>query len=129
MVWVATYDNGVLAGTAYSAVSVPAGGTADVSVTTQAMPADVSNVVLYTYIWDSFTNMNSIAPVATFPSSNTDLSVATVGGEALQFSLADGAAILRTDAEAAAGDLTVKAVAADNSAKVEVITLFRLQIM
>lgn len=121
VVWVATYENGVLAGTAYSAVSVPAGGTADVSVTTQAMPADVSNVVLYTYIWDSFTNMNSIAPVATFPSSNTDLSVATVGGEALQFSLADGAAILRTDAEAAAGDLTVKAVAADNSAKVEVI--------
>ena len=119
VVWVATYDNGVLAGTAYSAVSVPAGGTADVSVTTQAMPADVSNVVLYTYIWDSFTNMNSIAPVATFPSSNTDLDEVTFNGTAFEFDTLDkaGQAISKEEFD---GGIVLTAKAVDNSTKVEI---------
>lgn len=119
VVWTATYDNGVLVSTAYSAVSVPAGGSVPVSVTTQAMPADVSNVVLYTYIWDSFTNMNSIAPVATFPSSNADLASAALNGAAVEFDITDKAGVAMTQADYDAG-VSVTAVAADNSTKVEI---------
>lgn len=83
------------------------------------MPADVSNVVLYTYIWDSFTNMNSIAPVATFPSSNADLASAALNGAAVEFDITDKAGVAMTQADYDAG-VSVTAVAADNSTKVEI---------
>ncbi len=119
VMWTATYDNGVLVSTAYSAVSVPAGGSTPVSVTTQEMPADVTNVVLYTYIWDSFTNMNSIAPVATFPSSNTDLASATFNGTPIEFDMAGKAGAAMTEAEYNAG-IAITAEPADNATKVVV---------
>lgn len=83
VIWVATYDNDAMISVSSQKTTIAAGASQLITVSTEAMPADVSNVKLKAQVWSSYSEMDTVVSTASFPSSDRTVLSFMVNGTAL----------------------------------------------